>query len=387
MGESHQRDVMQLDELKELFAQDRSDKTAEHEAQCAGEADVLSSLLQPRVGADAKALVHQPIVVLAPPSAMSVETFIEEVEKEEDQYFSAGRGDTHEMITRLRKIFYDRKGWDEHLISGAEEVAAPYTTVREEIGRVRVKSGFNGFDMIRSRYRVICADENVPAIAENQEIMLLDSSYADLGHVLAGLDAANHPQDVGIGLVGVESNLDAVTWVGDLGSVLAETQIRCVNGGSPVPPSEVQPIIDEYAPGQDMLGNIDPYVIARQYDIHLRTGGVRPSEILRNYYLVTGSGHGPPARQHRYSTFARAVKLGECIGSQFEHEAKWMERYVDEVNDAAALYVLANAGSGFLGTVDSDAAFFALGLSRNEGARPLVLMFLKALKSLTAQEP
>ncbi|MCP4361955.1 MAG: DUF4157 domain-containing protein, partial [Chloroflexi bacterium] len=235
--------------------------------------------------------LHQPIVGRAPASAISIQRFITLVEAEEARYPESEQRNTRLMITRLRKIFYDRQGWDEHLIQGARGVAAPYSTNRRETGRERVEvpGPFNDFEVVRHRHTVRGAGGRTPEIARNQEIALSDGTYIDLGHVFAGLDAANYPQAVSTGIplvtIGIDSNVDAVTWVGDLGSVVAEIQFQFVNQNFSISESEIQAVINEYASPQDMMGNIDAYVIAGQYNISQTSGGMKVSEMLRQYYL------------------------------------------------------------------------------------------------------
>ena len=61
-----------------------------------------------------------------------IDRFIELVESEESRYPASEQTNTRLMLTRLRKIFYGKQGWDEHLISGASHVARPYQTTETE---------------------------------------------------------------------------------------------------------------------------------------------------------------------------------------------------------------------------------------------------------------
>jgi len=332
--------------------------------------------------------LEQPIVEEAPDSAISIEQFISLVIDEEEKYPKHEQQNTKLMITRLRKIFYDRKGWDEHLIEGAKGVEAPYKTTAEETGRqeVEIPGPLNDFEMVRKTYTVTDKTGKIPEIAQNQEIRLSDGSYMDIGHVFAGLDAENHPQEADTGIpfltVGIDSNVDAVTWVGDLGSVLAELQIKWISNDRSISYSEGQAIINEYASPQDMLGNIDAYVIASKFTIDSESSGMKVSEILSEYYLGKEPDCETPAQDHRYSLFAQAVGLKDWDGSKFNNEDDWVDKYTDQVNDAAALYIGANAEGSWLGIRGA-----AVGMSMNAGGQKLVQLFLDALKQHILAEP
>ncbi|MEQ8972638.1 MAG: DUF4157 domain-containing protein [Coleofasciculus sp. C1-SOL-03] len=333
--------------------------------------------------------LHQPIVENAPASAISIRDFIALVEVEERKYPPEEQTNTKLMITRLRKIFYDREGWDNYLIEGARDIEAPYTTEHQEKERftLEIPFLFNDFDVVRQEHNVKDSQGNTPDIASNQEISLEDGSYIDLGHVFAGLDALNYPQSVqapGLSSIGIDDNVDAVTWVGDLGSVLAEIQFQWIRNDKQISSKERQAIINEYASPQDMLGNIDAYVIDQQFDIDETSGGRKVSEILREYYLNGSTDQGTPSRDRRYSIFAQAVGLNNWDGTNFSNESEWIDSYTDQVNDAAALYVGANS-EGILGLPGRFG--FVLGMSMNAGARTLVEIFLNALKQRIALEP
>lgn len=329
----------------------------------------------------------------APKDVISIRRFIELVEKEEARYPPEVRRNTKLMITRLRKIFYGKKSWDEYLIEGAANIASPYDTNSVEKLRFTIPLDLSpDLDVMRTEYSVTDPTTGFsPMIARNQEIRLVNGSYIDIGHVFAGLDAVNFKQSVGpnsnLGLkihnriasdeIEVHNNLDAVTWVGDLGSVLAEVQFKGITKKQgPLTTAEINAIIREYASPQDMLGNIDAYVIKTKYDIRKASQGMKVSEILRRYYL-TDPAH---AREHRYSIFAEQAGLKGWNGSVFTNENKWIQHYADQVNDAAALYVGANT--------EGIAKYrVALKMASNKGAVTLVKLFLTALKTRIRSEP
>ena len=324
--------------------------------------------------------VEQPIVSKAPKSAMTIDRFIELVEQEEARYSLEEQQNTSLMITRLRKIFYDREGWNKHLVEGAANVPAPYKTTRRITGREKVDM-FGPFDLtaVRDVYPVTDEQGKTPEISTNQEVRLSDGSFVDLGHVFAGLDAFNYPQEVGMRPVKIASNVGAVTWLGDLGSALAEAQFKYINKGE-VRQAELQAVIDEYSSAQDMLGNIDAYVIKETFAIEKKAGGQKVSDILKSYYLGAATTTAGQAREHRYSKFARSVGLTGWNGAAFSNETAWVQTYGDEVSDAAALYIGATT-EGVIGYPS------AVGMSQNAGGKYLAQLFLDALKKRIYSEP
>ena len=46
--------------------------------------------------------------------------------KEEEDYYPGEQHNTKLMITRLRKIFYDKWGWNRELVEGAAHIDTPY---------------------------------------------------------------------------------------------------------------------------------------------------------------------------------------------------------------------------------------------------------------------
>jgi hypothetical protein len=338
-----------------------------------------------RAPAAAPLFFDQPIVRRAPSRAITIRDFIRLVEAEERRWPAAEQTQTALMISRLRKIFYGTSGWDDYLIPGAASISSGYDIRVEETGRENLSlPGFDA-DIVRSRQVTTGAAGSAPAIASQQEVQLEDGSFCDIGHVFAGLDAANHPTSITapLGVASVTDNLGAVTWTGDLGSVLAEGVFQRFNLDRLLTDAEMQVIIDEYASPQDMLGNIDAYVMAGQYDITNR-GGRKVSELLRAYYLGASGTADAQAREHRYSRFCAMTGLTGWNGTSFANEADWVNRWTPEVSGAAALYVGANT-AGALGAPGR--AGIIVGIQDNPLARMLVQKFLDALKVLVAAEP
>jgi hypothetical protein len=328
-----------------------------------------------------------PIEGAAPATAMTITNFIKLVEAEEAKYPLAEQKNTKLMISRIRKIFYGSKGWDEHLIPGAKDAQSPYGTPKErERSRKTLELTGPNVDFVDKEVYPVDGSGNRPDIYKNQEVKLetggTNGDFCDIGHVFAGLDAYNHRQMVdGPGTINID-NLGGTTWTGDLGSVMAEAQMDYLNSGKKPTDAELQKKIDEYSPAQDMLGNIDAYSIGEQYSVGATSGGMKVSEILRDYYLGAGS---TTKQALRYTKFSSKIGLSGWDGSKWSNEADMVDFWADEVNDAAAMYIGAGADYGVFSFAGTTGA--VLGMSMNGGATNLVKKFFDALRTVRATEP
>jgi len=335
----------------------------------------------------------------APSGAWTIDRFIQSVEYFENSHPESQQRDTSYMITRLRKIFYGKDGWDSHLIPRAASVPRPYQVSEVEYDRfsLSIPGVSDTIYVVRKRYQVRSGGQE-PPIYQGQELRLQSGFHCDIGHTFAGLDALNHPSAAGILNIRITRNADAVTWVGDLGSVLAEWFFKRYDSrrgrGSALTLTELQEVIDGtdgLAPPQDMLGNIDAFAIRS----HFNTTGRRPgtaappgmswqapkvSEILRDYYLQSND-----ALLHRYSRFAQSIGLTGWNGTRFVNEASRVSYYTDEVNDAAALYLMVNTDSAWYSFPAR--AQLAMGMAINQGAAVLVRAFFNEIKAKIRQEP
>jgi hypothetical protein len=323
----------------------------------------------------------QPIVSTAPATAMPIRRFIELVEAEEARY-PGDEMKTSLMITRLRKLFYDSPGWNEHLIPGAAGIPAGRSTSMQVDRRdpLDLPGPINA--TIRRDHLVV--DGN-PDIARNQEVALEDGTFCDLGHVFAGLDASNHQTMVdGPGPINVRNNVDAVTWVGDLASVVGEIMFAEENNGSTaVSAADRQALVNEYASPQDMLGNIDAYAIRSAYGIS-DTSGRRVSTILREFYLGAAGTRGGDARNHRYTRYCGQVGL-TWSGGTFTNESAWVTAATNDVTNATMLYIGASTESSVAaGWWMTDLNQVALNATLS---REVVQNFVNALRTLCAAEP
>ena len=372
VGEAGDRHERHADAVADLVVQGRSSEA------------LLDAYARSSAPVRAVQRIYQPIVTRAPATAITIRTFIALVETEERKWPPAEQTQTALMITRLRKIFYGSEGWNHFLIPGGADISPKYNISQKETSRENLAIPFAAdAELVRSRQVVSDASGRSPAIASHPEVRLEDGSFCDVGHVLAGLDAANRPDKAGFwGVATASDNKAAVTWTGDIGSVLAEILFKRFNSGT-VSPADAQRIINKYASPQDMLGNIDAYVMADQYNIS-NTARKKVSELLRAYYLGATGTPDARAREHRYSRFCARTGLTGWNGSGFNNEAAWISRWAPEVGAAAALYVGVTT-SGVL--VLPERFIIMKGIQTSPSIRTLLRAFLDALKALVAAEP
>lgn len=271
--------------------------------------------------------------------ATELDAFLAVLRDEEHRLPSAERVNTMLMITRLRKLFYGAGGWDEHLIPGAAEVPPLYPfTLTDPVRRSLEIPGPNVIAFVDTRPHLDGARPELVRPGDLQDVLLPDGEVVDIGHVLAGLDSINHPATVAapLGMYEMSSNVDAVTWAGDFGSVLAEVVFQEFGLRRQLTDNEIQAQIEACAPPQDMLGNIDAYVIGAAFDIS-SSAGRSVSDILLEYYGAPATAGSP--RSRRFTIFALEIGLGPLEGDAFAMERAWRERYEREIAHAAALYV------------------------------------------------
>lgn len=316
----------------------------------------------------------------ARPNAFTISEFITLIENEENKYNDGSECNTNLMLTRLRKIFYGSEGFNNFLIKEVADVPVPppYRIVEKIVGRRHVSLGLLSFDMVDKDIVPVMPNGERPAIFSDgysQEVKLESPPYqgiaVDIGHVLSGMDAYCHKNDVGLPIpvgISIPDNMGPITWVGDLGSVMAEAQILFNNNDmNPLFDSEIQAVIKRYAPPVDMLGNIDAYAISKSFNICATTGCKKISQILREYYLGENS-----KQSKRYSIFAKSIGL-VWNGNGFDNEDELVEKYGKQVADAAALYILIGSNK------DLRSTGFALVLSWNNFGKVLVRHFFQSL--------
>jgi len=285
-------------------------------------------------------------------NGISFAHFIDLLRREED-FFRAEQHKTKIMFSRLRKIFYDNWGWNTELIRGASKIEGRYeVTVVDDPTPQTNKKPRAGSRLQTSNYDIVYKHREVkvkqgdwlnpgdagktPEIYanDNQDVHLPEELYCDLGHVLAGVDAYNFFAPV-TPLPNcltwarklfpyVDSNVDIVTWLGDIASSSGEFLFQNLRKKRPLTDEEKQDIINEYATASDMLGDIDPYIIVNYYNT-LAPVGQRVTDILQDYYQ--GGTDSSFFRQHRYSYFCDIIGLKGWDGQAFANEDEWMKYY------------------------------------------------------------
>ena len=334
--------------------------------------------------------------------------------KEEEDYFEGEQQQTKLMMTRLRKIFYDQWGWNSELVRGAAHIEGRYlTTIVDDPVTLNVPKGHTKAvrrykdNEYQPRHRVITYRANdriygdsrvgqVPDIYKNdhQEVLLPDGHYCDVAHILAGLDAANYPQIVSPmpGFLAfldklaphVDVNTDVATWLGDLGSSSGDFLFCYLkNNRQPLSLGQEQKFIDLDAPGSDMLGDIDTYVIGKHYAVSA-VQGQRVTDILANYYGSDEPGVG--YRKRRFSTFCQAVGLTGWNGTQFANEQQWLASYRKQLRDDVCFQVFSLTEEN-LKSIWLTLRIWFNGYGDVLKIELMLQVFLDALKELIKSEP
>jgi hypothetical protein len=306
--------------------------------------------------------IYQPIFTKNPEpghalkDVLTLQQFIDLLKEEED-YYPGEQHNTKLMITRLRKIFYDKWGWNNELIKGAAKIETRYDViiVDADPGDSQHVKRYKKFHY-DPKYRSVVYTKNDKVYGDtkagqptfiyahdHQEVVLPDGHYCDVAHLLAGIDAANYRQVVTplpsflsfleYIFPNVGFNMDMATWLGDIGSSSGDFLLyRLLNGKAPDIKS-MQHSIDVNAPGSDMLGNLDAYAIRASYDC-ASSNGMRFTDIMIDYYFNPNS-----AMKHRASIFAREIGLGEWDGDKFTKQNKWMKYYKSQLRNETSFQV------------------------------------------------
>lgn len=327
---------------------------------------------------------------------------------EEENYYPGEQHNTKLMITRLRKVFYDQWGWSTEVIRGAAKIKGRYKVTMVKAGEKQ--SHYKSWQKNRRNKNydfeglvpvvVYKKDDKVypekagqvPEIYanDNQEVILPSGWYCDIGHILTGVDAFNYPAPVTplpkfVSWLypifpHVNSNVDFATWLGDVASVAGNYLFYQLQQKKLDNPE--QKAIDEYAPGSDMLGNIDAYVIAGIYNIKA-TVGARFTQILSDYY--TDEGIGKYYREHRCSFFCNTMGLKNWDGEKFENEKQWLKYQVKQLRIATAFYIYGDL-KNLTGLGLALKTWMRL-LDKQLDLKRLMEIFLQSLKAEIKEEP
>ena len=341
-----------------------------------------------------------------PHDVLSLSQFLDLLREEED-YYPGEQTNTKLMITRLRKIFYDKGGWNTQLIRKAAAIECRYDDKIVDSSE-ECDHSILEFSKVRryknnkaaSKYRSVQYKKNdrvhpelagkMPEIykTHHQEVCLPDSHICDIGHVLVALDALNHPQVVSPLpdslfflhklFPHVGSNVDLGTWLGDIASSAEDFLWTYLHYKRPLTMQEEQNHIDVDAPGSDMLGNIDGYVIGHCYDIK-SASGKRVTDILDEYY--NGSPGTEQKSKLRFKIFCELIGLKGFDGQKFSNETEWISSYMKQLRNATAFTTFSNTEE----TLKS--ICIPIKIWRNKYGSVLKLeillqIFLKALKKL-----
>jgi len=308
----------------------------------------------------------QPIYVTTPePShkienVLTLEQFIKLLKEEED-YWEGEQHNTKLIITRLRKIFYDQWGWNKELIRGAASIKGRYVvTVVDEPQEYAKPIRYYKKNEYVPKHRAITYSNNdriygatrvgqTPEIYKNdhQEVVLPSGYYCDVAHILATVDAHNYPQVVSPlpGFLSflnflvphVKANVDIVSWLGDIASSSGDFMFAYLrNNKKPIGTVEEQKYINIDAPGSDMVGDIDPFVIVKSYDV-ATSKGMRFTEILEDYYLNESSKLS--GRKNRIGIYCQAIGLFGWDGRNFRNEKSWLTNYRKQLRDNVTFQV------------------------------------------------
>ena len=348
-----------------------------------------------------------------PKDVLPVSVFLDLLKEEED-YYPGEQDRTRLMITRLRKIFYDRWGWNSELIRGAAHIPGRYEVrivdnpqdyqvhpkAAKKLRRYKVYQE-------QPKYRLVTYRKNdrifgstragqVPFIYQNdhQETLLPEGHYCDMAHILAGLDAANHPQVVSpmpgwLSFLDklfphVDANIDIVTWLGDIASSSADFLFDWFrHKKNPLSIRDQQQYIDIDAPGSDMLGDIDTYVMHTCYPVGSQRAG-RITDMLRDYFC--GTGQGQVYRSGRFGIFSRSIGLEGWNGRIFSNEEKWLDYYQKQLRDNTSFQAYSLNENG-LKSLWMPQQIWLNGYRDELQTRLLLQIFLKTLKELLKHEP
>ncbi len=269
----------------------------------------------------------------------SITEYIKKIEEIENKFSEEEQRNTKLMITRFRKIYYDSAGWNNVLIPNTSDIPCIFS---EEEYKLNFKQG-------------------------NEVIIDLSGYLLDIGHVIAALDAFNHLSSIDIFMgavfwVDIKRNIDAATWLGDLGSVIAHMRREFFNKlywnefiNNDIIIDLLIKIFKEKSSSIDLLSDIDGIVIANHLPISANKNGKKMSELLRDYYLQENS---CVLISNRISLFAKEIGLGE----NFENEEAFIKRYQHEITDAALIYLINTyGGNNFIGK-----GFYTLSNSKNK---------------------
>jgi hypothetical protein len=285
---------------------------------------------------------------------------------EEEDYYPGEQHNTKLMVTRLRKIYYNSWGWSTEVIRKAAKVPGRYHTemVHEHNPSKKItyrKYTHKKHQIIPLTYKLTYTknDRIYPERAgetpeiyvhDNQELVSPQGYYCDIGHILSGIDAFNNFEPISplpdflfflrFLFPTVDSNMDFATWLGDIASSAGDFYIEKLRKRI-ISNSIEQQIIDKDAPGSDMIGNIDSYVIKKIVDTKSENG-LRVTEIFHAYFYEPDMVKNYQSKA--ISIFCDSVGLKKWNGLSFDNEKEWLKYYKGQLRNATSFYVYGEIG-------------------------------------------
>ncbi|MFZ4542784.1 MAG: hypothetical protein ACOYOA_01955 [Saprospiraceae bacterium] len=273
--------------------------------------------------------------------------FYADLKNEISRYPSTEHFLTDLMITRIRKLYYNSPSFDRYLIKGLDSVVVTNTINEEKIrnGSERTLDTSTGFsikidDSITSPKdssgKIVKLRTNLES---SQEVSIDSCTVVDIGHVFCGLDAARHRSSVHFPFpfrfIRINNNHDAITWVGDLGSIVSEVYYKEKAIKRKLTNSELQNLINEYASPADNQGNIDSYVL--DYRRKACKSNTEVSQFLFDYYQGNDS-QCSKLKKDKYLIFSKSLGL-DWDGKDFTNIKCKTSFYSNQVNAAASMYL------------------------------------------------
>jgi hypothetical protein len=313
-------------------------------------------------------------------NVLSLSKFLSLLGEEED-YFKDEQSDTKLMITRLRKIFYDKWGWNTQLIRKAAYIKCRYKVKlvkqlpgdgysEREVKKVKRYSN----NLYQPKYRLVTYRKNdkvfkntranqIPEIYRNdhQDVLLPEEYYCDIAHTLAGLDAFNNFQVVSPLpaflfflhkiFPHADSNVEVATWLGDIATSAADFLFEYLNKNKkPLSETTEQKYISINASAPDMLGDIDAYAINHFYKEKISAKDGRLTMLIEEYYHNC-------SKDTRYAK-QRFIIFCEEVGlhynekeNNFSNEKQWLKKYIKQLRDTTAFMVHSHTEETFKGII------------------------------------
>ena len=290
--------------------------------------------------------------VLARAGALNFDDFIHRIDEMERLATTDGYALT-QRVTAFRKVFYD---------STAGRGSYPGVSTGGGVWNILIPGA--AATPLPPSWRTPPAAGQVADLRSRKE-QIINGVHVDIGHVLAGLDARNHPTDINLSVLGfpllrMRSNVEATTFTGDLGSVVVK-YLYGSNRSFQDTAMEIVPTLlnDMYnaSAEADMSGNADAHLMALEPARSL-------AENLRAYYIAATGGW-----RRRWQGFVVTIGLGtftpapaamgtylqsHVIGTFSGSTERWHADMQGEVMNAALAYAAATGHRSDLVNVYAD---------------------------------